>query len=334
MNKELHLSTGKRLVWVDALRGLLILLVVLGHSLQHGDFENRLSWNIINSFHVPAFFVISGYLNYRSAGSPHTILRRVKELLLPFCSWILLGCLFCSNIHKHLYNSLIFPDCSYWFIYTLFIIAALFISLKTLSRKLNIHQEYLIGGGILTLTGLMVVFNWRILGFQFIAYYFTFYAIGYYFRKYEISFTFSTTILIGILWFIGSLFWKKHDTPLPLQNITILPANILTYAYRFVIALLGSFFMMGLAPRIMNSATHWVNRLLCHFGRISLGIYIVHLFIGRFFKEWFFEFFPSLTCWQFVCTDFCIKLLLSVVIVHILQRIPIVSLLLLGKTHK
>ncbi len=334
MNTQHPLSTDKRLVWADALRGLLILLVVLGHSLQHGDFENRLSWNIINSFHVPTFFIISGYLNYKSANNPRIITKRMRELLLPFCSWILLGCLFSSNIYKHLYFSLIFPDNSYWFIYVLFIITTLFICLTLLSKALNTNSEFLIGGGVLILTGLMVVFNWRILGFQFIAYYFTFYAIGYYFRKYDVRFTISATILLGILWFIGALFWRKHETPLPLQGITFLPENILTYGYRFIIALLGGFFMMGVAPRIMNSTTYWLNRGLCYFGRISLGIYIIHLFVGRFFKEWFFELFPSLTCWQFVCSDFCLKLLLSIMIIYILQHTPGLSLLLLGQKHK
>ena len=56
----------KRLIWVDALRGLLILLVVLGHSLQFGDFHNRLSWNIIYSFHMAAFFVLSGYVTCKN----------------------------------------------------------------------------------------------------------------------------------------------------------------------------------------------------------------------------------------------------------------------------
>ena len=53
------LMSRNRLLWADALRGLLILIVVLGHSLQHGDYENRISWNIIYSFHMAAFFVVS-----------------------------------------------------------------------------------------------------------------------------------------------------------------------------------------------------------------------------------------------------------------------------------
>lgn len=52
-----------RLSWVDAYKGILILLVVLGHSIQYrlgdGCFNNTL-WNVIYSFHMPCFFAVSG----------------------------------------------------------------------------------------------------------------------------------------------------------------------------------------------------------------------------------------------------------------------------------
>lgn len=57
----------KRILWADRLKGLLIVLVVLGHAIQQvlgsGCFSNHL-WNIIYSFHMPTFMAVSGYLNY------------------------------------------------------------------------------------------------------------------------------------------------------------------------------------------------------------------------------------------------------------------------------
>jgi len=56
----------KRLIWADSLKGILIVLVVLGHSIQAsmmklgGDFLNDYLWNLIYSFHMPAFIAISG----------------------------------------------------------------------------------------------------------------------------------------------------------------------------------------------------------------------------------------------------------------------------------
>lgn len=63
--------TMKRLLWADSLKGILIVLVVLGHAMQEtlkaGCFENHV-WNYIYSFHMPAFMAVSGFLNYRMGG--------------------------------------------------------------------------------------------------------------------------------------------------------------------------------------------------------------------------------------------------------------------------
>lgn len=57
----------KRQIWADNLRGILIVLVVLGHAIQAqlGDlcFANHV-WNYIYSFHMAAFMAVSGWLSY------------------------------------------------------------------------------------------------------------------------------------------------------------------------------------------------------------------------------------------------------------------------------
>lgn len=54
----------KRQIWADSLKGILILLVVLGHAIQGVLSETADSnhiYNLIYSFHMPAFFAISGF---------------------------------------------------------------------------------------------------------------------------------------------------------------------------------------------------------------------------------------------------------------------------------
>lgn len=58
----------QRLVWADSLRGILIMLVVLGHAIDFSVGSNGHLWNYISSFHVPAFMAVSGFLNYRVGG--------------------------------------------------------------------------------------------------------------------------------------------------------------------------------------------------------------------------------------------------------------------------
>ena len=69
------MGMSKRIVWADALKGLLIVLVVLGHSIQASkiqlgeSFINDYLWNLIYSFHMPAFIAISGFVAYRAKAS-------------------------------------------------------------------------------------------------------------------------------------------------------------------------------------------------------------------------------------------------------------------------
>lgn len=65
-----------RFIWADSLKGWLMLLVILGHAIQSvlgGDCDSNHLWNLIYSFHMPAFMAISGWLAYRSAYTPEPV---------------------------------------------------------------------------------------------------------------------------------------------------------------------------------------------------------------------------------------------------------------------
>lgn len=58
----------QRLIWADSLKGWLMILVILGHAIQTimlEDCNNDHVWNIIYSFHMPAFMAVSGWFAYR-----------------------------------------------------------------------------------------------------------------------------------------------------------------------------------------------------------------------------------------------------------------------------
>lgn len=165
-----------------------------------------------------------------------------------------------------------------------------------------------------------MAFDWRVLGFQFIAYYFTFYAIGHFIRLHDLRFTKHRTLLMGLVWFSLALFWRMHTIPLPLQGITFIPDNMLTYGYRFLTAVVGSLFCIGAAQHLFQSKNTLVCRVLCYLGTISLGIYIIHLFIGRFLGDWFINIFPSDTCLAYICVDFNLKLIISISIIPLVSH--------------
>lgn len=87
---------SKRILWVDVVKGLLILTVILGHAIQEPlkvrgiSFEDNIWRNIIYSFHMPAFMAMSGYLMYRPNGVSNywsSICNKFKQLIIPFFVW-------------------------------------------------------------------------------------------------------------------------------------------------------------------------------------------------------------------------------------------------------
>lgn len=72
----------KRIDYLDTAKGIAILLVVAGHTLSNfipGTMIGR--W--IYSFHMPLFFILSGYF-YRSSDLKSAIIKKARHLLLPY----------------------------------------------------------------------------------------------------------------------------------------------------------------------------------------------------------------------------------------------------------
>ena len=88
----------QRLIWIDSLKGWLMVLVVIGHAIQSvlkdACYDNSV-WNFIYSFHIPAFVALSGWLMYKkkvNCESVHgeyfkLIKRRFFQLMIPYFLW-------------------------------------------------------------------------------------------------------------------------------------------------------------------------------------------------------------------------------------------------------
>lgn len=86
----------KRIEYIDSIRGLAIFLVVWGHAIQYLDGEASFFtdpvFKFIYSFHMPLFFVISGFLFSSSLRKPAADFFKQKslQLLLPSVVWALI----------------------------------------------------------------------------------------------------------------------------------------------------------------------------------------------------------------------------------------------------
>lgn len=133
----------KRLDYIDRAKGALIILVVIGHIWQAGCIHN---W--IYSFHMPAFFMISGMLmcHTRSYEKKYSafLLSRLYAFGLPFIFFEILGVLTdiirhgaTLNINGYLFNTLTlrYNDSNMWFLAALFLIEMIFCAAKKLLKR-------------------------------------------------------------------------------------------------------------------------------------------------------------------------------------------------------
>ncbi|MET7103893.1 acyltransferase family protein [Lactiplantibacillus plantarum] len=71
----------KRIEWIDIAKGIAILAVVVGHTL--GPYNGQFFGSLIFAFHMPIFFMLSGYL-YHSRPARQECQRGIINLLLPY----------------------------------------------------------------------------------------------------------------------------------------------------------------------------------------------------------------------------------------------------------
>ena len=94
MDDTKHNHNG-RLAYIDIAKGILIILVVIGHILKGSVFVTKSMIRIINAFHMPAFFIISGFLTneakLREQKFSDYVKKRAIRLLVPYVVFEVLG---------------------------------------------------------------------------------------------------------------------------------------------------------------------------------------------------------------------------------------------------
>ena len=75
-----------RLSYLELIKGLIIILVIIGHAIQFSlpDYELNFAFSFIYSFYMPLFFFVSGFLANRGKFNSNVIPKRVYQLLIPF----------------------------------------------------------------------------------------------------------------------------------------------------------------------------------------------------------------------------------------------------------
>ena len=141
------MATNRRNQYVDVLRGIAMLMVVLGHTMTGctQNAENSFVYNVIWSLQMPLFILISGYVTRYSRGVGTArelgrfVLRRTVAYLLPWTVWtFLIRGLLLGHTEQLFDPQQIFwhMDAGYWFLITIWTISMVYAVAQFLTGRL------------------------------------------------------------------------------------------------------------------------------------------------------------------------------------------------------
>ena len=325
----------ERLLYIDALRGFAIFLVVLGHILIFNGYEKSIITTTIYSFHMPLFMFISGYVarfSYKEVKKSseffRSILHKFNTVLLPYLIWcILVRPLFfqspidyINRIKESGLNTLLLSE--YWFLPCLFTLSVCFLLYMLITLK--IWEGKFISRLVVLCLLVTIVFLLNkainISLFTKCLQYIPFYFLGVLAIEYKCfsEKLFKNDYLVCITFMIFTLLNGLYNE--------VVGTGIVATACRFLCGICSIIFCINIFEQISTNSR--LSKILSYIGTNTLGIYLAHFI---FVKNWDIVGldFTSLLLIGILGSVFVIALCLG--IIKILRTNKILSFLLLGK---
>ena len=340
---------------LDFYKGIAIILVVIGHTLQYrlypDNFDAIWGFKFIYSFHMPLFIFLSGAIASQWANIffekiPFRIKIKIygdrlkksaTRLLVPFVSWTIVKYIALNmdtGLLKYLIKVFMTPDNSLWFLLVLFYCVVIFSTLCLIVGFISGHQYAakinqkisFICSNTMTTNLCFALLLWLLiknslpnfLGLymaKMYLFYFIFGAIVFRFIERDLFGQHSSKILrlIPYIIFISLLpAWDRINS----NNYNgLYELNFLSYFFPIVIAVAGSLMVLDLSNALMKRTPSIFVSAVAYLGKMSLGIYALHIY---------FLFTPPM-----IFAPIIISLLIS----YISLRIPGLNFLLLGESR-
>lgn len=270
-------KASHRLIYIDNLKGFLILLVVFGHCLQDtGTTDENLLYRYIYSFHMPLFMAVSGFVSYHPQLQWSTVRRRAWQLLLPFMAWAIVKSLLLGDI-SYVKTIILYPDRGLWFLHALFFIVITLTICDKLSLKTKMSLITIIIVVSLLLSLLVLGLNFKLFGLQFVAFHFPFFCAGFFIRKYNLIE--KMNVIYGIVFmalFLVLAYWDCSSfspTFLSIESKGIV-SHLVFRSYQYLVAFISIPAWLYL---LKNTKCGRRKSLLTKFGTQTLALYAISL---------------------------------------------------------
>ena len=319
---------------MDALRGLAILLVVLGHSLTYTqpDFRAPVFTPVnflaafIYTFHVPLFCFVSGFVIYgRRISGPDKFLR----LAMPFLAWIPVSYLadcYAVRVHPSMQDMLqraLRGQLGLWYLWFLFLCCLTLIPVRWMERRAGYAGE----ASLMLLIVLFILLPLNTRGIPDLRNWFPFFALGYLVAKHKsLLERFQTDRVYASLRGVALVFlvlfvalYKKLIHFYYIDGLRDIIANPRQYLWHLVMALLGIAAAVYFVRALRRGLAY---RTLCWFGLVSMDIYVAQALMIKLARG---------TAWGLIGSAFAAGVFLSLALSFlVLRRSRMLGALFLG----
>lgn len=347
--------TKQRLHHFDIIKGIAILIVVMGHVMIFGihKIDSAFLFKLTEKLHMPLFFFISGYFTYKIIDGKialPNLLSRFKQLLIPFLCVSTLWIYYfphsgiespLNSTWQGLYtdywkNGYWFPICLFELMLIYFATTPLLNKLKKTSLQICIILLVYALIGVITRIGnpLMNTLLGMPLIFQFMPIFF----VGVLAKKYSDKFNqllisniaMTLSILIGgFLIYFTCYYWEFPQVPHFVVEIATSILHIAVVMVAFAVIKPWS------ECEFSNDSPNKLIRALQYIGKESLAIYLIHYFflfpltsLRQPMTDMGLQFVPLFAVSLVVS---CVIIAISLGVKTIIEKSKILSLLLLGK---
>ena len=345
----------QRLHHFDVIKGIAILLVVMGHVLIMGihGIDKAFLFKLIDKIHMPLFFFISGYFTYKLVENKvalPNIWVRFKQLIIPFICVSAIWTLYFphSGLQSPLSSSFkgLYLDVwknGYWFTLCLFELILLYYVIVAISNK--IRKKYI--SVLLVLIIYTITFfvsnifksdlsNY--LSLELVVKFMPIFIFGTICHKYKDKFEnalsnniiFTLSILIGaISLYYTCYFWEFPLIPYYLNIFITIIFQICLIAIAFNVI------KAWCQAEYAQENPSWIIRKLQFLGKESLAIYLLHYFF-LFPMTWLRQ--PMIEMGLGFMPLFAVSLIIAIMIIavtlgvsHIISKSRFLASVLLGK---
>jgi fucose 4-O-acetylase-like acetyltransferase len=308
---------------LDFLKGIAIILVVVGHTIQYrtniNDFDSVFLFRFIYSFHMPFFLFLSGAVaSYWASFFINEADLKIKikfyfvrlrksfvRLIIPFISWTIIKYYMHAigiGLFFYIVDSFKHPQISLWFLIAIFECIFIYLTVCIFLSFLDKNNSIYIAINSMNKIEYSILFLFLFLFiFKFFPYYFFYFIFGVTSYRYLNNFKSIYLKVIPLLCFIVLVpSWYR----LEINNYkNIATGNIFGGFFPYVVAIAGLLSVLFIAEFVKKIIPKLVIKGIENIGKMSLGIYAIHIY----FLEW----------WPIVIAPLSISFILTMIGVHV-----------------